>query len=292
MVTNFSSPIKGANAGSCQRLAGYLEKENLRDAGPQLPPSQQEAFFCAQRDKVAQTEVVTGIDRNGAGQGLKTGQDRFYTFTIDPSQKELAHIGSDADKLREYTRSVMANYAANFGKGVESQDLVWYAKIERGRSYTHEDPAVQEGNARKGQPKEGDQTHIHVIVSRFKGREQEGERTTSLSPLTNHRQAGGAIGNGFDRVNFIQANERTFDQTFGYGREQTETFDHARQAKSENQTDRIEARDRAIKAQLQQERPQRGAAQRGAAQQNTAQPEQSREAQGQQEQPQNHELSR
>jgi len=280
MVTNFSSPIKGANSGSCQRLAGYLEKENLRDAGPQLPPSQQEAFFCAQGDKVAQTEVVAGIDRNGAGQGLKTGQDRFYTFTIDPSQKELAHIGGDRDKLRDYTRAVMANYAANFGKGIEPKDLVWYAKIEQSRSYTHADQAVQDGTAQKGQPKAGDQTHIHVIVSRFKERQHEGERTVSLSPLTNHRKAGGAIGNGFDRVNFIQANERTFDQAFGYGREQTETFDHARQARSQHQPDRLEARDREIKAQLQQERPQP----------QERLPEQNRQAQ--QEQPQNHELSR
>ena len=251
MVTNFSSPIKGANGGSCQRLAGYLEKENN-----QLPPSQQEAFFCAHSDKVSQSEVVAGIDRNGAAQGLKTGQDRFYTFTIDPSQKELAHIGGDPDKLRDYTRGAMENYAANFGKGVESKDLVWYAKIEYSRSYTHEDKAVQEGTAQKGQPKEGDQAHVHIIVSRFAERQQEGERTASLSPLTNHRKAGGAIGNGFDRVNFIQANERLFDKTFSYGREQTETFDHARAAKSENQTDRLTARDQAIKAQIDQARPQ------------------------------------
>lgn len=274
MVTNFSSPIKGANGGSCQRLAGYLEKENN-----QLPPHQQEAFFSHQSDKVSQTEVVAGIDRNGAGQGLKTGQDRFYTFTIDPSQKELAHIGGDPDKLRDYTRGVMENYARNFGKGIDSKDLVWYAKIEYSRSYTHEDKAVQEGAAQKGQAKEGDQTHIHVIVSRFKERQQEGERTASLSPLTNHRKAGGAIGNGFDRVNFIRENERLFDQKFSYGREQTETFDHARQARSHHQADRIEARDREIKAQLQRDRPQ---------------PQQSRQADRQQEQTQtkNHDLSR
>lgn len=251
MVTNFSSPIKGANGGSCQWLAGYLEKENN-----QLPPAQQEAFFCAQSDKVSQTEVVAGIDQNGAAQGLKTGQDRFYTFTIDPSQKELAHIGNDPDKLRDYTRGVMENYAANFGKGIESKDLIWYAKIEYSRTHTHADKAVQEGTAQKGQPKEGDQTHIHVIVSRFKERQQEGERTASLSPLTNHRKAGGAIGNGFDRVNFIQANERLFDAKFSYDRQQTETFDHARAARSEQQADRLAAREQAIKAQIEQARPQ------------------------------------
>jgi hypothetical protein len=252
MVTNFSSPIKGANSGSCQRLAGYLEKENN-----QLPPSQQEAFFCAHSDKVSQTEVASGIDRNGAAQGLKNGQDRFYTFTIDPSQKELAHIGNDPDKLRDYTRAVMDNYAQNFGKGIESKDLVWYAKIEYSRSYSHDDKAVQEGAAQKGQPKEGEQTHVHVIVSRFKERQQEGERTMSLSPLTNHRQAGGVIGNGFDRVNFIQANERTFDQTFSYQREQTETFAHAKAARSEHQPDRLAARDQAIKAQIERDTAQR-----------------------------------
>lgn len=274
MVTNFSSPIKGANGGSCQRLAGYLEKENN-----QLPPAQQEAFFCHQSDKVSQTEVVAGIDRNGAAQGLKTGQDRFYTFTIDPSQKELAHIGGDPDKLRVYTRGVMENYAANFGKGIESKDLVWFAKIEYSRSYTYEDKAVQEGAAQKGQPKEGDQTHIHILVSRFKERQHEGERTASLSPLTNHRKAGGAIGNGFDRVNFIQANERLFDEKFSYQREQTETFDHARQAKSQHQPDRIEAREREIKAQIDRDRPQ---------------PQQIRQAERQQTttQTQNHDLSR
>ncbi len=272
MVTNFSSPIKGANGGSCQRLAGYLEKENDR-----LPPGQQEAFFSSQSDKVSQIEVVAGIDRNGAAQGLKTGQDRFYTFTIDPSQKELAHIGGDADKLRDYTRAVMDNYAANFGKGIESKDLVWYAKIEYSRHYAHDDKAVQEGAAQKGQPKEGDQTHIHIIVSRFKERQQEGERTTSLSPLTNHRQAGGAIGNGFDRVNFIQANERTFDQQFSYSREQTETFSHAKAARSEHQPDRLTAREQAIKTQIERDRPQQQprerAAERDAAQRDQNQPQ-------------------
>ncbi|MCK8496067.1 DUF5712 family protein [Spirosoma sp. RP8] len=251
MVTNFSSPIKGTNSGSCQRLADYLEKENN-----QLAPSQREDFFSASNDKVSALDVVASIDQNGAAQGLKSGQDRFYTFTIDPSQKELAHIGNDPEKLRDYTRSVMENYAQNFGKGIESSDLVWFAKIEYNRSYSHEDKAVQEGTAQKGQPKEGDQTHVHVIVSRFKEREMEQQRSMSLSPLTNHRQAGGAIGNGFDRVNFIQTNESRFDQQFGYKRELTETFAHAKAIHSEHQPNRLAAREQQIKDQIQQSKPQ------------------------------------
>ena len=85
MVTNCSSPTKGANGGSCQRLAGYLEKENNRNAGPQLPPGQQDAFFLVPERQSKPKRGSAGIDQNGAAQGLKTGQDRSYTFTIDPS---------------------------------------------------------------------------------------------------------------------------------------------------------------------------------------------------------------
>ncbi|GAB3742826.1 hypothetical protein GCM10028816_52890 [Spirosoma lituiforme] len=100
---------------------------------------------------------------------------------------------------------------------------------------------------------------MHVIVSRFKEREMEQpgcrpQRSMSLFPLINHRQAGGAICNGFDRVNFIQANENHFDQQFGYKRELTETFAHAKSIHSEHQPDRLAAREKQIKDQIQQNR--------------------------------------
>lgn len=246
MVTNFSSPIKGQNNGSCSRLASYLDKEQTG-----------ERFFSASQERVSKLEVIQAVDQNGQNQGLKKEHDRFFSFTIDPSQAELKHIGSDSDKLKEYTRQVMENYAANFNKGVESKDLVWYARIEHSRQYTHEDKAVQEGTAHKGQAKEGEQTHIHVIVSRFKERQQDNERSMSLSPQTNHRQASSkGVQSGFDRVRFIQANEKTFDQSFSYERGQTETFEHARSRQHDNQAERLQAREVEIKAQIERQRPQ------------------------------------
>lgn len=119
MQTKFTSPVKGNNKGSCLKLATYLEKEN--DKKIELERSY---FFSVDRDRCNKWEVVQQIDNNGKGQGLERKDDRFYSLVISPSQAELAHIGDNSQLLKEYTRQVMENYAANFGKGIESRDLV------------------------------------------------------------------------------------------------------------------------------------------------------------------------
>jgi hypothetical protein len=139
MVTNFSSPIKSRNSGSSSRLVNYLEKENF---GKEL--NNREYFFNSQDSKLTKSEVIEGIDKNGENQGLKKDQDRFFTFTISPSQDELKHLNNDPEKLKAYTTTVMENYAKNFNRGIEEKDLVWFAKVEYQRHYTHEDKEVKE----------------------------------------------------------------------------------------------------------------------------------------------------
>jgi len=80
----------------------------------------------------------------------------------------------------------MEQYAANFGKGIESKDLVWFAKIEHSRSFDHTDRAVQLGEQQKGVVKTGDQTHIHVIVSRTENLREyvEGKKTSCTGART------------------------------------------------------------------------------------------------------------
>lgn len=256
MVTNFSSPLKGANAGSCRRLVSYLEKEQKG-----LPLEAQAGFFSAELEQVRGLEVVERMDANAERQGLKKEQDRFYTFTLDPSQKELEHIASDEQKLKAFTRQAMENYAATFQKGLESKDLLWYARIEHQRSYTHEDEAVKAGLAQKGEAKPGAQLHVHVVVSRFEKRspaqQLSGERTRSLSPLTNHRQTKGVIQGSFERTRLIAANEKSFDELFAYNRKLEEQFAYARALKSENQAERLWAKEQALKESLERERLQK-----------------------------------
>lgn len=239
MQTKFTSPVKGNNKGSCIQLATYLEKEN--DKKLELERSY---FFSMDRDRCNKWQVVQQIDNNGKGQGLERKDDRFYSLVISPSQAELAHIGDDPQLLKDYTRQVMENYAANFNKGISSEHLVWYAKIEHERKHGFDSSDVKAGLAQANELKMGDQRHIHIIVSRCAARENghvlqaervmtNHDRTMSLSPMTNQRgMTNGAVKSGFDRDAFFRANERSFDEHFGYGRSLTESYDYCNALKN------------------------------------------------------------
>ena len=213
--------ISGGGGGSCGGLVEYLEKEQ---AG---------LWFDQNRAQLAGHEVVAEIDPNKRNLGREDA--KYYQVILAPSQAELAHIGSDPEKLQAFTRATMEQYAANFGKGIESQDLVWFAKIEHNRSFDHTDRAVQLGEQPKGVAKTGDQTHIHVIVSRTEnlrayvdGKKNEVYQRKNpyhLSPLTNHKATTkGPVVGGFERNGFSQRAEQTFDQAFSYERSLTESF--------------------------------------------------------------------
>lgn len=213
--------IGSGGAGSCGGLVEYLEKEQ---AG---------LWFGQNRERLAGHEVVAEIDHNKRNLGREDA--KYYQVILAPSQAELAHIGSDPQKLQAFTRATMEQYAQNFGKGIESKDLVWFAKIEHSRSFDHTDRAVQLGEQQKGIAKTGDQTHIHVIVSRTENLREyvEGKKNElherknpyHLSPLTNHKATTkGPVVGGFERNSFSQRTEQTFDQAFTYERPLTESF--------------------------------------------------------------------
>jgi hypothetical protein len=129
----------------------------------------------------------------------------------------------------------MEEYAQNFGKGIESRDLVWFAKLEHSRSYDYHDRAVQLGEQPRGQVKSGEQTHVHAIVSRTENLRQYAEGKAQgqherknpyhLSPMTNHKATTkGVVVGGFERNGFSQRTETCFDRTFGYERSLSESF--------------------------------------------------------------------
>ena len=98
--------------------------------------------------------------------------------------------------------------------------------------------AAQQGDVARGQAKPGDQTHIHVLVSRtenlarYTERKKLGELDRKnpyhLSPLTNHKDTQrGVVTGGFERKQYSERVEQAFDQAFGYERPLTETFRYA-----------------------------------------------------------------
>jgi len=76
----------------------------------------------------------------------------------------------------------------------------------------------------QGMPKTGNQSHIHIIVSR-----KDASNTFSLSPGSKHKASevemhGKNVKRGFDRDAFFAKAEQTFDKTFVYKRNFAETY--------------------------------------------------------------------
>lgn len=214
---NITTSSSGSNAGSSGGLVDYLEKENkLR------PEEKAELWFNQQRDDLRAYEVRQGIDGNTAK--LKQHEAKFYLVNISPSKQELAHIDNDPQKLKDYARGVMAEYATNFQKGLGPDDVKWYGKVEYNRGYKWTDAEVKQGVQQRGELKPGAQLHVQIIVSR---KDMANQRL--LSPLTNHRGQGKSQEHGrkfgqFNRVEFKERSEQAFDQQTGYRRELEESF--------------------------------------------------------------------
>ena len=189
-----------SNNGSSHFLVNYLEHEAREEK-----QQEQTIFFNQQREGIKGEEVRERIDANV--QGVQKGKPLFHSLVISPSQEELRHLNEGPNKLKTYTRQVMENYAANFTQkrkeSLTSNNLVWYATIHRSRHYSGLDDAVQTGQAQSRQRKEGEQTHIHVIVSAR-------DRTMSRSL---HPDAGSSQ---FSYKAWLQKNHQDFERTFGY----------------------------------------------------------------------------
>ncbi|GAB3716578.1 hypothetical protein GCM10027592_57970 [Spirosoma flavus] len=238
--------ITNGGKGSCIGLVQYLEKEG------------QGNWFTHDKGNIDASQVVTSVDANRKNLGQQ--DDKYYQVILSPSQSELNHMGNDLHPLTSFTREAMQQYANQFGKGIKSSNLVWFAKIEQERTFSHTDKAVQKQQRTEGETKEGPQTHVHIIVSRtedlsrFKEQKEAGaidrKHPLKLSPATNHRATSqGAVQGGFDRSAFKQAVEHQFDQQFGYDRPLTETFRYANILQKGSQEERIALRLEALKQQ-------------------------------------------
>ncbi len=140
MYITISKQHQGNNfSGSVRDFVNYLEKEN-----EEKNLEQQEYFFDQNNDQISAEDVITEIDNNTTK--LNKKDSRFYSMVVSPSQNELKTINNDPEKLRQYIREMMKDYAASFyrNKAVTVNDIKYYAKIEKQRSYKGTDKAIRE----------------------------------------------------------------------------------------------------------------------------------------------------
>lgn len=243
----------------------------------------EKTFFTSNFDNCTKAEAIELIDKQS--KGLEKNDTKFFMLSVDPSENEIKHllddivenvelINSTKDltpeqkeafeiKLKDYTHSVMEAYAEQFdrtkknGEKLDRNDLVYVAKIESERKYSHKDKdvvfnreiqkeisKVENSDLSEGQKKqekdlleselrltpsgevirenlqkEGFQNHVHIVVSRY-----DKDKEMKLSPMANskgqndHKVGGRDVQIGFNRVDFKIRCEEKFDQQFAYNR--------------------------------------------------------------------------
>ncbi len=226
MFINITANKEAANKGSSAGLVHYLEKENRLDN-----KAEPEYWFNGQQIRVEPYQVMHTVDNNIA----KLGRDdaKFFLVNISPSQKEIAFLkeqfGEEGAKeqMKGFAVRVMDAYARNFNRdGINShEDLVWFAKLENYRYYSHKDPEVKQGLKQRGDRKDGEQMHVQVIVSR-----KDATNKIKLSPMNTSRgknmEHSKKMGQ-FDRVAFKQSGETLFDSLFSFDRQLKDTLAYA-----------------------------------------------------------------
>lgn len=267
------STLGADNKGSCSNLAIYLEKENeeldklIKKSSSMneifLLENRKQGFFTASETNISTIDVISSIDNNKRKLGANDA--KYFAPTISFSENELSHIAflatgkkevtsvldlnlSELEQfnnlMREYGRKAMDNYALNFNrqdKGIKSgADLVYFGKIEHFRKFKGTDKEVIDGKEISGEYKKGLQSHIHIIVSR-----KDKTQLLKLSPTCNEKQTNRKIGNneyqvGFDRVKWINSNEKIFDEHFNYKRKEIEKFENQNILKNGSPQDKHE----------------------------------------------------
>jgi len=241
MHVHITSSETGNNKGSSGGLVNYLEKESRLAEENKLQP---EYWFNHQSQEIQAYEVRLSIDNN-IGR-LSRDEAKFFLVNISPSEYEIAFLKDEyGDKeakemLKQYALDVMDEYAVNFRRPNinNKEDLVYFAKLENNRYYSHRDEEVKKGLAQKGEPKPGEQMHVQIIVSR-----KDVTDSIKLSPLNNSRgknQAHSLKVGQFDRSAFKEFAEQAFDRKFDYDRELWETFRYANTLKHGSVEQKVE----------------------------------------------------
>lgn len=141
-ITITAQKLEGNYAQSASDFVDYLEKEN---EGKTV--EEQEHFFNQYGEEISAEEVVREIDGNTAK--LKKTEPKFYSITLNPSARELKAIQDSPETLKRYTREAMKEYAKAFnreidGRPVTVEDIKYYAKVERQRTFKGTDKEIQE----------------------------------------------------------------------------------------------------------------------------------------------------
>lgn len=168
-------------------------------------------------------DYVASFNREIKGRSVSIDDIKYYakvehqrTFKgTDFQVKENQPFATKILQLKTEIRNIQEGRAEGNIKKMKNE----IAKLER------QAPHQQNGKRIvQGMRKDGNQSHIHIIVSR-----KDASNRFSLSPGSKYKASdvklnGETVKRGFDRDKFFERAEKSFDKNFGYKRNFAETY--------------------------------------------------------------------
>ena len=168
-------------------------------------------------------DYVASFNREIKGRPVSIDDIKYYakiehqrTFKgTDFQVKENQPFSTKILQLKTEIRNIQEGRAEGNIKRMKKE----IAKLESQAPHQQNGKRIVQGMA-----KDGNQSHIHIIVSR-----KDASNRFSLSPGSKYKASdvklnGKTVKRGFDRDKFFEKAEKTFDKTFGYKRNFAETY--------------------------------------------------------------------
>ena len=221
-ITITPQKLGGTYGQSSADFVGYLEKENqgLEQRDMELQNNSQDLKTYTRE---LMKDYVTSFNREINGRPITIDDIKYYakiehqrTFKgTDFQIKENQPYATKILQLKTEIRNVQEGRAEGNIKKMNKE----IAKLERQAPHQQNGKRIVQGMA-----KDGNQSHIHIIVSR-----KDASNSVSLSPGSKHKASevemhGKNVKRGFDRDAFFAKAEKTFDKSFGYNRNFAEAY--------------------------------------------------------------------
>ncbi len=168
-------------------------------------------------------DYATSFNREISGKPITIDDIKFFAKiehqrTFKGTDKQVKENQPFATKILQLKTDI---------RKIEQGQLEGNIKKLKAKINKLESEAPHQQNGKRivqGMKKEGNQSHIHIIVSR-----KDASNSVSLSPGSKHKASevemhGKIVKRGFDRDAFFTKAESTFDKTFGYKRNYAESY--------------------------------------------------------------------
>lgn len=180
--------------------------------------------------KVVMESYVKCFNREIDGRKLTVNDIKYYAKLehrryysgmdkeIIGNQKYANEILKLRNEVRKMTIGLSQNSTIDFRENVKKM-YERIAILEKKAPYQLKGKRIVQG-----MPKPGNQSHIHIIVSR-----KDAANKVSLSPGSKYKASkvkinGKEVKRGFDRNQFYKTTEKTFDKLFKYNRNYVESY--------------------------------------------------------------------